>query len=292
MAARRKERSRVLRKLRSKYRLLLIDERSFEERFSLRLSRLNVILVAIAAIILVSALVTGLIVLTPLKTFIPGYSDQDLKLYAYRSTLKADSLAAVVHVRDQYINDLRSILRGEVPVDSVAGFRPVVELPTAADLRPSQVDSALRARVAREEAYTLAAEPRRSTDRRELAGVFFFPPLRGIVTSRFDPAIGHFGVDVVARADEPVKACLDGTVILASWTNDGGHVMHVQHRNDLISVYKHNAVLLKKVGDRVRAGEAIAVVGDSGELSDGPHLHFELWQGGEPMDPQAYMVFE
>ncbi|MFT3884416.1 MAG: M23 family metallopeptidase [Flavobacteriales bacterium] len=113
-----------------------------------------------------------------------------------------------------------------------------------------------------------------------------------MVTSTYDRQDGHFGVDIVTKADEAVKACLDGTVVLASWTSDAGYVMQVQHGNDLVSVYKHNAVLLKRAGDRVKAGEAIAIVGNSGELTTGPHLHFELWSHGEPLDPQAYMVFK
>jgi murein DD-endopeptidase MepM/ murein hydrolase activator NlpD len=125
-----------------------------------------------------------------------------------------------------------------------------------------------------------------------LAGIFFFPPLRGIVTSTFDMKLDHFGVDVVAQANAAVKACLAGTVTLSSWTTDAGHVLQVQHPNDLISIYKHNSVLLKKVGDKVKAGEAIAIVGDSGELTSGPHLHFELWLDGTPVDPQAFMVFQ
>ena len=112
------------------------------------------------------------------------------------------------------------------------------------------------------------------------------------VTTTFDRAQGHFGMDIVAKADAAVKACLEGTVIEASWTTDAGHVLHIQHRNDLVSIYKHNSVLLRKVGDKVRAGEAVAIVGNSGELTTGPHLHFELWLKGDPVDPQRYIVFE
>lgn len=289
---RRRDQGRVMRKLRSKYRLLLIDDRTFEERFSIRLSRMNVILMAIAAFFLTTALVTAFIVLTPLKTYIPGYSDQDLKLFAYRSTVKADSLADLVTMRDQYIANLRMVLSGDLPADSATLFRPIQAIPTAVDLAPSQADSLLRARIAHEEAYSLVSDARSGAEQRDLAGIFFFPPVRGIVTSTFDRSKGHFGIDIVTRAEDPVKSCLDGSVILASWTPDGGHVMHVQHRHGLISVYKHNATLLKKVGDRVRAGEAIAIVGNSGELTTGPHLHFELWQAGEAVDPQAFMVFE
>jgi murein DD-endopeptidase MepM/ murein hydrolase activator NlpD len=281
----------LLRKLRSVYRLVLINDRTFEERFSMRLSRLNVLLLAIATFTLYGLFITALIVFTPLKRYIPGYSDQRTRQEAIRSTLKADSLELQLGIRDLYLDNLRNVLRGDLPADSANLFTPIEVKPEAADLLPGRSDSLLRAKVDKDEAYSLV-EGRAVADRRELAGVFFFPPLRGMVTSTFDRAQGHFGVDVVAAADAAVKACLDGTVTLASWTTDAGHVIQVQHRNDLISVYKHNSVLLRKVGDRVKAGEAIAIVGNSGELTTGPHLHFELWQGGEPVDPQAYMVFE
>jgi len=278
-------------KLRSRYRLLLIDDGTFEERFSVRLSRMNVLLIGIAAFTLHGMLVTALIVFTPLKRQIPGYADQETMTNAYRGAVKADSLEAELMVRDQWIGNLRLVLRGDLPVDSATLFRGIDTKPAAADLAPGRPDSLLRARVEGDDAYSLA-EGKAVTDRRELAGVFLFPPLRGIVTTPFDRGEGHFGVDIVTKANDAVKACLDGTVILASWTTDAGHVLQVQHRNDLVSVYKHNSVLLKKVGDRVKAGEAIAIVGNSGELTSGPHLHFELWLGGEPVDPQVYMALQ
>ncbi|MCB0769883.1 MAG: M23 family metallopeptidase [Flavobacteriales bacterium] len=280
-----------LRKLKDKYRLLLINDRTFEERFSIRLDRLNVILLGVGAFTVYGAFVTAVIVFTPLKRYIPGYSDQETKRNAYRSLVKADSLELELVQRDRYLDNLRMVLSGELPADSAHLLAPLVEKPGPQDLEPGLGDSLLRARVAREEAYSLS-EGRTSSDGRELAGIFFFPPLQGIVTSTFDRREGHFGIDIVAQADAAVKACLNGTVTLASWTTDAGHVLHVQHANDLISIYKHNSVLLKKVGDKVKAGEAIAIVGDSGELTTGPHLHFELWLDGEAVDPAAYMVFQ
>lgn len=257
----------------------------------MRLNRLNVLLLGVVAFLLYGAFVTAVIVLTPLKRYIPGYADQETKRNAYRSLLLADSLGQRLHERDLYIQNLRAVLRGEVKADSASLFAPLSEKPSAADMAPGEMDSVLRERVAREEAYSLR-EGSVGADRREIAGVFFFPPLRGIVTSEFERKQDHFGIDIVAKADAAVKACLAGTVTLASWTTDAGHVLHIQHPNDLVSIYKHNSVLLKKVGDKVKAGEAVAIVGNSGELTTGPHLHFELWLNGEPLDPQAYMVFE
>lgn len=292
MATAKPRKKKVLSKLRSKYRLLLINDRTFEERFSIKLSRMNVILIVLGLFTLHGLFVLAMIVFTPLKEFIPGYADQKMKLNAYRATLQADSLSEAMAVRDLYIDNLRSVLSGDLPADSATLFRPIDQKPTAADLAPSAQDSVMRARIASEEAYSLSASEQRGSDRREIAGVYFFPPLRGLVTSTFDRKQGHYGIDVVTKADEAVKAVLGGTVILSSWTTDGGYVMQIQHSNDLVSVYKHNSVLLKKLGDKVRPGEAVAIVGNSGELTSGPHLHFELWQNGEPVDPQAYMVFQ
>lgn len=281
----------LLRKLRDRYRLMLINDSTFEERFTMRLNRLNVLLLGMAAFLAYGAFVTAVIVLTPLKRYIPGYADQETKRNAYRSLLLADSLEQRLQERDLYIANLQAVLQGEAPADSTTLFAPLAQKPATTDLEPSDADSLLRQRVAREEAFSVK-EGRVGVDRRELAGVFFFPPLRGIVTSRFERQKSHYGIDIVAKADAAAKACLPGTVTLASWTTDAGHVLQIQHTNDLVSVYKHNSVLLKKVGDKVKAGEAIAIVGNSGELTTGPHLHFELWLNGDPVDPQAYMVFE
>lgn len=288
----RDRRRRVLRKLRSKYRLLLIDEASFKERFSVRLSRMNVLLLFLALFTIHGLFVSALIVFTPLKRYIPGYSDQRTKLNAYHATLKADSLQQALDVRDLYLANLRAVLSGDQPVDQVAAASPLKTPPGTVELLPSRADSALRREVLRREAYNVATDGTPSIDRGGLSGVVFFTPLRGVVTSPHDPGAGHYGIDIVTKADEAVKACLAGTVVLASWTSDAGYVIHVQHAQDLVSVYKHNAVLLKKQGDKVRAGEAIAIVGNSGELTTGPHLHFELWWRGDPVDPQAYMVFK
>lgn len=258
----------------------------------MRLSRINVLLLFLGLFTLHGLFVSALIVFTPLKRYIPGYSDQRTKLNAYQATVKADSLQHALEVRDIYINNLRSVLSGHTPVDSIALASPLKTPPGTVDLLPSRADSALREEVLHREAYNVASESATSSDRGGLSGVVFFTPLRGVVTSTFDRRQDHFGIDIVTKADEAVKACLDGTVVLASWTSDAGYVIHVQHALELVSVYKHNAVLLKKQGDKVRAGEAIAIVGNSGELTSGPHLHFELWWRGDPVDPQAYMVFK
>jgi len=291
MAKEVRRRGQVLKKLRSKYRILLINDRTFEERFSIRLSRLNVILLFLGLFTLHGLFVAALIVLTPLKRYIPGYTDQAMKFNAYRSAQLADSLQDALEVRDLYIDNLRNVLSGKVRADSIDLLHPVKTPPGPSDLVAGEADILLRERIRREEQYAVS-EGTTTRPTRDLSGIIFFPPLRGLVSSSFERREGHYGIDIVTKADEAVKATLDGTVVFASWTSDGGHVIQVQHRNDLVSVYKHNSVLLKKVGDKVKAGEAIAIVGNSGELTTGPHLHFELWLNGEPIDPQTYMVFK
>ena len=231
-----RQRKRFFSNLKGKYRLLLINDRTFEERLSLRLTRMNVILLGIALFVVIAVFVGAAIIFTPLKRLVPGYADHDLTRYAYRSVRMADSLEEVLPVQQQYLENLRRVLTGEIPADSSVHLKPVANPPTAGDLRPSQADSALRQRIAREEAYNLITESGDVTDRRDLSGIVFFPPLRGLVTQEFDPPSGHVGIDIVARADEAVKAALAGTVILASWTSDGGHVIQVQHAGGLASI--------------------------------------------------------
>ncbi len=290
---RKAKRRQLLRKLRNKYRAVLINESTYEERFSLRLSRINVLLLAIGLFIFNALFVAAVIVFTPLKEYIPGYSDQKVKMNAYRALIAADSLEEAMAVRDAYINNLRNVLSGKLPADSATLAVPTTGMPTAQDLKPSAADSLMREGVRAEEAYSVhSTGPAGTMDRLGLPGLLFFPPLRGVVTSTFNASEGHYGIDIVTKADEAVKACLDGTVIMASWTSDAGYVIQIQHTTDLVSVYKHNAVLLKKVGDGVDAGEVIAIVGNSGELTTGPHLHFELWSGGKAVDPQTYINFK
>lgn len=281
----------LVRRLRSRYRLVLINDTTFEERFTLRLNRLGVLVLAVLSLVIYGGAIVAVIVFTPLKRYIPGYSDQETRLNAYRSTLMADSLTDALDEQGRYIENIRAVLTGDLPADSTSLQRPAQVKPSADDLSPGTHDSLLRAKLDQEDRYALT-ERRESSERRELATVLFVPPVQGVLTAGFDAQARHYGVDIVTKADEAIKGCLAGTVTLASWTTDAGYVIQVQHTNGLVSLYKHNRVLLKKAGDRVKAGEAIAIVGDTGKETTGPHLHFELWHNGAPVDPTAYMVFQ
>lgn len=280
---------KLIKRLRSKYRLLLIRDTTFEELFSLRLTPLNVIVVFTSSFLVLGAFYVSLILFTPLKEYIPGYADGAVKTSIIRASMKADSLQAELEALNRYQDNLKLILQGKVPTDSLASLQAGNKNYTGLDFNKSEQDSLLRARVEDEEQYSLNSG---SAEKKVPTENYFFPPLRGVITSKFSPGIGHYGLDIVAAAGEAVKATLDGTVIVSTWTSDGGYVIQVQHANNLISVYKHNSVLFKNVGDKVGTGEPIAIIGNTGELSTGPHLHLELWKNGRAVDPEKLIVFK
>jgi murein DD-endopeptidase MepM/ murein hydrolase activator NlpD len=280
-------------KLRTKYRLVVMNEDSFEEKLSFRLSRLNVfVAVSTVAILLVIA-TTFIIAFTPLREFIPGYTNVSLQKRVYELQLKADSLEKEFARKDLILANIRNIIEGKDIVDRLPEQKPDTVRSPDVNYTHSPEDSLLRKEFENREQFNLYYN-----DREELAGqttpsrsLYFFCPLKGILTNPFDPEAGHFGVDIVAKRNEAVKSVLDGTVIFSSWTVETGYVIAVQHTGNFISVYKHNATLLKSQGAFVKAGDPIAIIGESGELTTGPHLHFELWSGGTPVNPVDYISF-
>ncbi len=125
-----------------------------------------------------------------------------------------------------------------------------------------------------------------------LIGMSFFIPVSGIITSGLDHTVEHYGVDIVSKKNEPIKSIADGIVIFSDWTVEGGNVIIIQHKKNLLSIYKHNSQLLKKAGNFIRKGDAVAIIGNSGEYSTGPHLHFEMWYNGSPINPEEYIIFD
>ncbi len=288
------EKKKFIHKLKDKYRLIIVSDNTFEERISLKLSRLNVIAVIATAVLLLSVIIVSLIVYTPVKEMIPGYSDANAKRQARQAFQTAEKMEADLSIRENYINDVIKVLKGEIePTEFQSDTSSTsTEAAVNVDFSISERDSALRAEVAAEEQYNLKFENVVSrTAVTALSNTVFFSPLRGTISSGYDIGTEHLGVDIVAPDNETIKSTLDGTVILATWTSSEGYVIAIQHPDDLVSFYKHNSVLLKKVGERVEVGESIAIIGNSGELTDGPHLHFELWYKGDPLDPQEFILF-
>ncbi|PKO97596.1 MAG: peptidase M23 [Bacteroidetes bacterium HGW-Bacteroidetes-9] len=282
-------------KLRDKYRLIILNEDTFEEKLSFRLSRLNVFVVTGMLAIILIFLTTYLIAFTPLREYIPGYKDTNIQNDLYELQLRADSIEEAVRSKDLFIRNMKKVLAGEDFETEMAN-----ELPDSAGRAKyaginntrSKEDSILRADYEAQNLYNLKVGEK-ETERKNLplSKLRFFTPLKGIISNRFNPSQQHFGLDVAAASNEAIKSAYDGTVIFSEWTAETGYVIAIQHPGNVISVYKHNSVLLRKQGAFVRAGETIAIVGDSGEFSTGPHLHFELWINGKAVNPEDYIKF-
>ena len=276
-------------KLLHKYRLVILNEDTFEERLSFKLTRLNVfVAVSLSVIVLIMA-TTVLIAFTPLREYIPGYSSPEMRRKTVELTYRADSLENEIRKNQQYLKSVQKILTGNLlpktmEADSVSAV-PSFD-PSEVDLSPSEADSLLREKVAQEDKYNLLETAVSQTD------FTLFPPVKGMVSQKFSLEDKHYAVDIVTEKNAPVKAVADGTVVFSEWTAETGNVIILEHSYGLISVYKHNASLTKEQGQMVKAGEVIATVGSSGEFTTGPHLHFELWSDGYPMNPADFITFE
>jgi murein DD-endopeptidase MepM/ murein hydrolase activator NlpD len=275
-------------KFKHKYRLSIYRDETFEELLNLRLTKLNVFAIVGIGIFIFLLIVISVIAYTPVRELIPGYPDEKTVRNIYMNNYRLDSLEIEIARRDAYFENLRRIISGEKPRDfekssDTAGTR------AALNYSSTNHDSVLRKMVENDQFGLSITENR--TMRPALFNVLFFPPVKGLVTNMFNSTTEHYGTDIVAGTDEVVKATLPGTVTMSGWTIETGNVIQLQHADNIISVYKHNAELLKHMGDRVKAGEPIAIIGNSGELTTGPHLHFELWYNGTPLNPQDYISF-
>ncbi|CAM1345313.1 M23 family metallopeptidase [Tenacibaculum amylolyticum] len=289
MAKSKKKPSKLKQKLTDKYRLVVLNEDTFQERFSLKLSRLNVFVFGGIFSILLITLTVFLIAFTSLKEYIPGYSSTELKKKATRLTYQADSLKMKIAVLEKFTQAIRPVLTGEIEPEAIDSIQNEVTQTTTIDydkLSATQQDLKFREEIESKDRYALSA----GTENK--AKIVFFAPITGNVTQSFNSANKHFAIDIVAKVGTPVKAIADGTVILAAWNVETGYTITIQHTNDYVSVYKHNGELLKQQGDFVKSGEVIATVGSTGELTTGPHLHFELWNNGYPLNPTNYINFE
>jgi murein DD-endopeptidase MepM/ murein hydrolase activator NlpD len=284
-----KEKKSFFKKFRHKYRLSIYRDETFEELLNLKLTKLNVLALVSVLTFIFLVIVISIIAYTPARELIPGYPDdktvRNIRLNAHR----LDSLELEMKKRDAYFENIRRIIAGEEP-EQFNSPRDTVVKKGSMTFQRSAEDSILRSMTESDKPYTLLDDDHQKI-KTSLSNVLFFSPVKGIITSSFKPTEDHYGTDVVAAPNEVVKAVLGGTVIMASWTLETGNVIQIQHENDLVSIYKHNAELLKGVGDRVTAGEPIAIVGNSGELTTGPHLHFELWHNGTPLNPENYVTF-
>tara|TARA_B100000767_G_scaffold238655_1_gene233509 strand:- start:85 stop:939 length:855 start_codon:yes stop_codon:yes gene_type:complete len=272
-------------KLLQNYRFVIISDDSFEEKLSIKLNRLN-ILALLGSFIFISFFAAILfITYTPLKEYIPGKSTTEVQKNLIELNIKSDSLEKTLKSRKVYLQNINNIINGD---ELITDKKPEIIKNHEAEIsfEKSIEDSLLRVVVEGEDKSSITFNKEKNNE-----FLMFFTPLNGIITDKFNVKQKHFGIDIVAKEKSRIAAALEGTVIASNWTSETGYVIIVQHKNDYISLYKHNSVLFKKVGDFVSSGDHIAVIGNSGELSTGPHLHFELWHKGTPVNPEDYISF-
>jgi len=289
LMAEEKKKISLTEKLRQKYRLVILNDSSFEEKFSLRLTPGGILIMVSAITIVMSFLVSSLIAFTPFREYIPGYGDVSNQKELIKLSVKVDSMEYLMDAKNWYIDNLNNVLNGNISPDESKLNRDSSKKYQNVNVKPSKNDSELRKEIESQDKFSLTLGNKNNST--GISGYFFFSPVKGMITHSFNMAEGHFGVDVAAKENEFIKAVLDGTVVFSGWTANDGYVIQLQHANNLMSVYKHNSDLTKNVGDHVKAGEPIAIIGNTGESSTSTHLHFELWYNGTPVNPQDYILF-
>jgi len=274
-------------KLLTKYRLVLLNDSTYEEKTSFKISRLNVFSMLFAIMFIIVLLTSGILFFTPIREYIPGYSSISLQKQANLLSYKTDSLRQIVFLNDQYINSLKNVLTGdletiEYSADSII-YKDVLDLQIT---EKSKEDSILRQVVDNEDKYNL------ENINKNKDFYLLTAPIKGVVSQNYSIADGHLAIDISVDIGTPVKAVSNGRVLLSEWTTQTGYVLIIDHGNDLVSIYKHNSKLLKLQGEIVKQGEIIAMSGNSGVLTSVPHLHFELWSEGFSIDPNTLINFE
>ncbi len=270
-----------------KYKLTIINENTLEEVVGLRVSKLNGISVLLSVLTVLFLVASVIIAFTPLRNYLPGYMNSEIRAQVVENALRVDSLQQLVDRQNLYIMNIQDIFSGTIRVDTVHNMDSLTTVREDSLMERTQREAEFRKQYEETEKYNLTS----ITARPDIEGLIFYRPTRGMITDKFDADRKHYGTDIAANPGESVLATLDGTVILSTYTAETGYVIEVQHNQDFISVYKHCGSLLKREGDTVQAGEAIALVGNSGQLTTGPHLHFELWHKGRAVNPEQYIVF-
>lgn len=271
------------------FRISIIDDSSHKQIKSFKFTRNTLILAAVSAFVFIGIVMYSLIAFTPIRTTIPGYPDARTRRIAMQNALRIDSLETIIGRWELYAVNLSRIVDGEDPVmiDSLVQSLSKASLEEVNREELARQDSLLRMTVHMEEQFGVNDNVQRNL---ALEGMHLFTPLRGVISQSYDEIL-HPYVDITAPANSVVMSVLDGTVIFAGWNDEAGYTIQIQHSNNIVSIYKHNQKLLKKTGDKVSAGSSIAIVGNTGSLTTGDHLHFELWYNGEAVDPTRYINF-
>ena len=271
------------------YRISIVDDDTHVSLWSTKFTKMNAIIAIVTALVVLFALAWCLIAFTPMRTLIPGYPDAKTKHDAIQNAIRIDSLENEILKWDIYAENLRRVVEGEEPlkIDSILNINTDRTLSEAKAKKLAEKDSLLRKEVSSEDKSDISSGNAKVLP---IEGMHFFTPLKGVISQGYDKAL-HPYLDITAPGNSVVMSVLDGTVISDGWSDDDGYTIRIQHEGDVISVYKHNQKLMKKTGDKVKAGTAIAIVGGTGKTADGDHLHFELWHKGEAVDPTKYISF-
>lgn len=279
---------KIFQMLKDHYRLIIYNDSTIQTVWSIKLTPIKVLTLGGLGAILLILLTSVIIAYTPLRENIPGYPSAKVRQQIILNYMLVDSLENEIKTRDHYFENIRTLFKGEVP--------PEETQETDSGLKTYDVkfnsfnaDSAFKDELLHEQQSLSVANNQKRLP--SISSIHFFTPLRGMITNKFDAKTEHRAVDVVGKPHARISSVLSGTVIFAGWTMDTGHSIYIQHENNIVSAYKHNAELLKSVGDKVKAGEVIAIMGNTGELTTGPHLHFELWHNGIALDPETYIDF-
>jgi len=285
MTKKKKNKISLFKKLKTHYRILVIDDDTYEKKLSFRLNRLNVyVATALFAFVLIAG-TTFLIAFTPIRTYIPGYTAPGLRKKSVRLQLKVDSLEKSLLLNTYYLSQLKKVLNNEISMEEFnKNYSQKVFNPDTLKLHPGKVDSMLRKEVADRERFQVNRQ-------KHTLAYNFVNPVKGVVVNGFNPEKKHYGIDIALKTETPVKSIANGRVIFSGWSSDTGNTIIVKHPNDIVSVYMHNKKLLRNTGDLVQAGEVIALSGNSGEKTSGPHLHFELWIKDTPVNPLDFISF-
>ena len=289
MANKRLKRQLLLRKLFNKRRLVILNEDTFEETFSLKLNLMNVFVVGTIGAILIIFVTTYIIAFTPLREYIPGYASSKLKQEALEMAIKSDSLEKSVKINNAYIASIKKVLTGDLEYaklnkDSIKAL-DVSEIDVSG-LSPTEKEQELRDQVIKEDKYNVFES---STPK---VSFVLFPPAQGSILQKYNAGNKHLAVTIALTNNTPIKSVGAGTIIFSDWTPSSGYVVIVRHKDDILSVYKNAASVTKSQGNIVKSGEVIALAGNANNVQNsGATLHFELWKDGFPIDPTQFINF-
>ena len=278
-------------RLDKKFRITILNDETFEEVSSNSFTKLNLYLIISGILIGISLLITALIFFTPLRKLTPGYGDIRQHKEVFSLYKQIDDLEKELTAQKTYTTAFRKMITGDVSTEDSIKDEKIVFQENQINVERSKEDEQLRKEIEARSASSQQQNQNQNSKSIEIEEINFFPPLKGQISANFNLEKKHFGVDIVAPKNTPIKAVMDGMVIGSDWTLENGKTIIVQHKGNIISVYKHNSALLKEIGDKVQSGEAIAIIGNTGILTSGPHLHFELWNNGRAVDTKEYIEF-